>query len=220
MGFIDSFQKMSVDDLRKEVINLLKKAYADGRIIVETLERRLNEAAAAQDKESLMALVADIPAPEEKPSGNRSSSASTGNSSDPWRTNRRVPRENQSFFSILGSSNRNGRWQPAKSLSCFTILGSIRLDFRDAEFPEDGVKINTGCILGSLDIIVPPGINIDLSGLPLLGHFDNKAEYGNPEAPTITIRGIAVLGGVEVKQKEKKKQKSRRWKNRFSDRNR
>ena len=207
MSFIDSFQKMSVEDLRKEVINLLKEAYADGRIIVETLERRLNEAQAAEDKESLMALVSDIPAPE-TPGG----STSTGSSENPkssWRINSRVPRENQSFFSILGSSNRTGRWQPARSLTCFTMLGSIRLDFREAEFPDGGIRINTGCILGSLDIVIPPGINIDLSGIPLLGHFDNKAEMGDSRAPTITIRGIAVLGGVDIRQKESKKKRRR-----------
>ncbi len=204
MSFIDSFQKMSVEDLRKEVINLLKSAYADGRIIVETLERRLNEAQAAEDKESLMALISDIPAPE-APGGGGSANSSE-NSDSPWRINNRVPRENQSFFSILGSSNRTGRWQPARNLSCFTLLGNIRLDFREAEFPEGGIRIKTGCILGSLDIIIPPGINIDLSGIPLLGHFDNKAEMGDSRAPTITIRGIAVLGGVDIRQKMSKKE--------------
>ncbi|MCK5736248.1 MAG: hypothetical protein KAH21_07195, partial [Spirochaetaceae bacterium] len=115
----------------------------------------------------------------------------------------RVPRENQSFYSILGSSDRTGRWQPARNLSCFTLLGSIKLDFRKAEFPERGIRINTGCILGNLKIIIPRGINIDLSGLPLLGNFDNKAENGDPGAPTITIRGMALMGSVEIKHKKR-----------------
>ncbi len=194
---------MSVEDLRKEVINLLKAAYADGRIIVETLERRLNEAQAAEDKESLMALVSDITAPEspEAPGG-RASTDSSENSDSTWR-------ENQTFFSILGSSNRTGRWQPARNISCFTLLGSIRLDFREAEFPDGGVRINSGCILGSLEILIPPGLNIDLSGFPLLGHFDNKAGMGDTRAPTITIRGVAVLGGVDIRQKESRKKRRR-----------
>ncbi len=56
MGFINTFQRMSVEDLKKEVIGLLKQAYSDGRITVETLERRLKEATGAGDKETLIAL--------------------------------------------------------------------------------------------------------------------------------------------------------------------
>jgi len=214
MGFIDSFQRMSVDELRQEVINLLKQAYTDGRIIVETLERRLNEAASAEDKESLMALISDIPAPENKSQKrNTSSGTSPDNPDNTWSINNQRVRETQSFYAVIGNTHRTGRWQPAGNLSCFSLLGSIKLDFSEAEFPSEGISITSGCILGSLEIIIPPGINISLSGLPIIGSFENKAESGDAEAPTITVRGFALLGNVEIKQKKTKKKpwkKSRR----------
>ena len=51
MSFVDEFQNVSIDELRQEVIDLLKEAYTDGRISVESLERRLSEATAAESKE-------------------------------------------------------------------------------------------------------------------------------------------------------------------------
>lgn len=203
MGFIDDFQRMSVDDLRVEVIGLLKQAYADGRITVETLERRLKDATGASDKEALLVLISDIPEPERN-----GTYKSKSDEDQPWLYNERVPRESQSFFAILGSANRTGRWQPAQTISCASILGHIKLDFREAEFPRDGIRINGGCIMGNIEITVPPGINVDLSGIPLLGSMDNKSGSGDSGAPSIAIKGIAILGSVEVKRKElKPKQK-------------
>ena len=111
MSFIDRYQRMSVGDLRGEVISLLKKAYADGRITVDSLERRLGEATGAVDKEALIALISDIPASE----NDNNTSDYSEESERSWFINSRVPRENQSFFAVLGSSGKSGRWQRGDS---------------------------------------------------------------------------------------------------------
>ena len=78
--------------------------------------------------------------------------------------------------------------------------------------------------MGSIELIVPPGINVDLSGIPLLGSMDNKSGSGDPGAPSITIRGLTIMGSVEVKRKELKpvsaKGKSSRLKSRRARRER
>jgi hypothetical protein len=89
-------------------------------------------------------------------------------------------------------------------------MGGIKLDFREADFPRKGVRIHSGCIMGGLEIILPPGINADVSGIPLMGGFEDKSGSGMPGAPTIEIRGFALMGGVEVKRKETKERKKGR----------
>ena len=203
MGFIDSFQRMTVEELREETVSLLKQAYADGRISVETLERRLKGATGATDKETLIALVADIPAPAGKTQGD-----SGPKTEKAWNENDRIPRDSQSFFAVMGGSERTGRWQPARQITCLSLMGGIKLDFREADFPRNGVRINAGCIMGGLEVIIPPGINADVSGIPLMGGFENKSGSGAPNAPTVEVRGFALMGGVEVKRRESKNEKS------------
>jgi hypothetical protein len=116
--------------------------------------------------------------------------------------NSRVPGESQSFFALLGGSSRTGRWQPARRITCLALMGSVKLDFREADFPPEGVRISAGCVMGGLEIILPPGIRADLSGLPLLGSLDNKAGEGEYGAPAVTVRALAVMGGVEIRRRE------------------
>lgn len=199
MSIVHAYQQMSADELRSEVITLLKEAYADGRIAVDAFERRLKKATNCEAKEDMIGLLSDIPASRTKDS-HRSAGGADDEARD-WYINPGAPRENQTLFALLGGSKRTGRWQPARNINCYSLMGGIKLDFREAEFPKSGVTINTGNIMGGLEVIVPPGVNIDVSGLPLLGSFEDKAGAGESGAPTLRVRGMAVMGGVEVKRK-------------------
>ena len=201
MSFVHDYNQMSADELRGEVINVLKEAYADGRITVDAFERSLKKATNAETKEDMIGLLSDIPASKAKDSRGPAASAAEDNAKRDWYMNPGASRESQTLFAVLGGSVRTGRWQPAKHINCYSLMGGIKLDFREAEFPECGVTINTGSIMGGVEVIVPPGVNIDASGLPLLGGFEDKAGAGEPGAPTLRVRGMCVMGGVEVKRK-------------------
>ena len=201
MSIVHAYQQMSADELRSEVITLLKEAYADGRIAVDAFERRLKKATNCEAKEDMIGLLSDVPASKAKDSHRPAGAGAGDDEARDWYINPGAPRENQTLFALLGGSKRTGRWQPARNISCYSLMGGIKLDFREAEFPKSGVTINTGSIMGCLEVIVPPGVNIDVSGLPLLGGFEDKAGAGEPGAPTLRVRGMAVMGGVEVKRK-------------------
>lgn len=201
MSIVHAYQRMSADELRSEVITLLKEAYADGRIAVDAFERRLKKATNCEAKEDMIGLLSDVPASKAKDSHRSAGAGGGDDEARDWYINPGAPRENQILFALLGGSKRTGRWQPARNISCYSLMGGIKLDFREAEFPKSGVTINTGSIMGSLKVIVPPGVNIDVSGLPLLGGFEDKAGAGESGAPTLRVRGMAVMGGVEVKRK-------------------
>ncbi len=207
MDFIKTFQRMDVDELREQVINLLKDAYSDGRITVESLERRLRKATTAAGKEELLALVADIPSP--AGDGQQSGGYGLGDENSSWTINRAAAQKTQTLFAVLSGNERRGTWQPARTINAFALMGGITIDLREAEFPRQGIVINAGCIMGSVEVIVPPGINVDLTGIPLLGGMENRAGSGIPGSPEVMVKGIAVLGGVEVKRKEPKKAKNR-----------
>jgi hypothetical protein len=50
-----------------------------------------------------------------------------------------------------------------------------------------------------IDITVPDDWRVTIDGPAIFGGFENRAVVADPEAPTLKIRALAVLGGVDVK---------------------
>ena len=54
---------------------------------------------------------------------------------------------------------------------------------------------------GGVEVIVPPGLNVESHGIGLLGGFEHKADsytQPNPAAPTLRVTGVALMGGVDI----------------------
>lgn len=79
------------------------------------------------------------------------------------------------------------------------IFGGISLDLREAEIKED-IVIDAFAAFGGIDLRVPEGWNVHVSGLPILGGWDNKTKKPTAKnAPTVTVRGTCFCGGVDIK---------------------
>jgi hypothetical protein len=52
---------------------------------------------------------------------------------------------------------------------------------------------------GNIDVYVPEGVNVDVSGLTLFGH---RRDWGNdvtaPDAPTINVPAAGVFGTIDI----------------------
>lgn len=66
--------------------------------------------------------------------------------------------------------------------------------------------INCVAIMGGIQIIVPPGVELDVRGIGVMGGFDQTDSPGpvEPGAPRVVVTGLAFWGGVEVKVKPPK----------------
>jgi len=102
---------------------------------------------------------------------------------------------------IMSGSNRSGVWDPAENVTVLSIMGGVRLDFREAAFLEGVVtKVSVFCLMGGCDIIVPPDIHVSVAGTGLLGGFGHVAQTApHADAPRLHIAGLAFMGGVEIK---------------------
>jgi hypothetical protein len=77
------------------------------------------------------------------------------------------------------------------------FLGGGVLDLTKAQ-PGDQARLTATALLGSVKIVVPPGSRVSMSGVSLLGSRELLvAPAGGPQ---VAIRGIAILGSVEVKE--------------------
>jgi hypothetical protein len=58
-------------------------------------------------------------------------------------------------------------------------------------------------IMGGMQIIVPPGVEVIVRGIGIMGGFDHREEGvpGEPGAPRVIVTGFAFWGGVGVERK-------------------
>ena len=85
-------------------------------------------------------------------------------------------------------------------------MGGTDLNLLKARFTEANTRINTLALMGGIRIIVPEDVRVLSEGFALMGGFeihDDKSvtisQHDLPaNAPTLTIGGLALMGGVEV----------------------
>lgn len=102
---------------------------------------------------------------------------------------------------ILGGTRRGGRWTPARMNHAIAVCGGAELDFREALMPPGVTELRIFAMWGGVEVIVPPGLNVESHGIGLLGAFDHKADSytePHPAAPTLRVTGVALMGGVEI----------------------
>lgn len=103
---------------------------------------------------------------------------------------------------ILSGSERKGSWVPARRMHSLAFMGGAGLDFREARFGPGVTEVTILAVMGGVDVIVPPGITVETHGMGIMGGFDSYSQTvdsDDPMAPVLKIRGLAIMGGVEVR---------------------
>lgn len=97
---------------------------------------------------------------------------------------------------------REGEWILPRFFRSFTFMGSVEIDLRQAHLGAGTSEMEVNCLMGSIEITVPPEIRVICDGSGMLGSFDVQ-RVGNttppPDAPTVRITGTAYLGSIEIK---------------------
>jgi len=80
------------------------------------------------------------------------------------------------------------------------IFGGADLDLREATLAAPDVRLTVVSIFGGSDIVVPEGINVELSSFALFG--GDKLRLGGsdpaPGAPVVHVRCVSIFGGTDV----------------------
>lgn len=79
------------------------------------------------------------------------------------------------------------------------IFGGIELDLRHAKI-KDKANLEVFAAFGGIDIRVPEGWRVEVSGTPILGGWENKTDAPKDKnAPVLNIQGTCLCGGVSIK---------------------
>jgi hypothetical protein len=168
---------------------------------VEEFERRIDVAHNAARLEELRELLRDLPGgglPGVTDDHATVSPVPSGRSYSVARLEN--VRETAHSVAILGGSRRIGRWTPARVNNAFALCGGVELDFREAVMPPGITEVKVLAMWGGVDVIVPPGMNVECDGMGIMGGFDHTPEAASPDpgAPTLRVTGVALMGGVHV----------------------
>lgn len=188
-----------LSERRDTVIDRLSSGYAQGQFEVEELERRLARAHAAQTPTELDALVTDLAPTALVPTA---------------ATLALVPAQHTRV--IFGSIERTGPWAVPQRLTARVLCGHLLLDLREARLSPGETTIDVQVTMGNLEVIVPPGVEVDVSASSFLGHAEERVERSPiPAGPIVRIVGRVRFGNLEVETRRTgETRRDARWRRR------
>lgn len=180
------------DAEREAMVARLQQACGEGRLNLDEFSERVGLALEARTADELELLTTDLPAVEAPPAA-------------------RPPRRRTSWVvGIMSGSDHRGRWHPAPTTNALALMGGCTLDLRSAEIEGSELVINAVAIMGGIDVIVPEGIQVEMTGLAIFGGKDCRVPDVRPVpgSPVVRVRVFALMGGVTVRTGKRKRNRS------------
>ncbi|HTO53551.1 MAG TPA: LiaF domain-containing protein, partial [Myxococcota bacterium] len=79
----------------------------------------------------------------------------------------------------FSATARRGEWLPAEDIQVRAMFGNVTLDFRRALLEPGITTLDCLAFCGSIDIIVPSKLEVELAASAVLGAVEQKNAAGN-----------------------------------------
>jgi hypothetical protein len=179
---------------REATIARLCEHFARDHIEADDLERLIDRAHQATTLAQLDAVTAGLPSLKPaQPQPLQQQAAEV------WRN---PIRPNETIIAVMGGAERRGAWAPAQKMHVTAVMGGVLLDFRDAQLGPGVTEIFVVAIMGGVEIIVPAGVAVESEGIGIMGGFGQSGHARFPidgSAPVLRLTGLALMGGVEIR---------------------
>lgn len=171
------------DQDREAAAAQLRRYVSDGSLTLDEFADRVGVALGARTRGELDTVLVDLPvAPVSE-------------------TRRRQAR--RWVVAVMSGSRAKGRWRVGRSVTAVAVMGGCELDLRRAEMDSDEVHVTAVAVMGGIEVIVPEGIEVELTGLPIMGgkHLKVADVPVLPGSPVVVVRAFPIMGGVSVRSK-------------------
>ncbi|NBE56510.1 DUF1707 SHOCT-like domain-containing protein [Streptomyces boluensis] len=191
---------------RERVTERLREAVAEGRLDMEEFQDRLDATYKARTYGELEPLTRDLP---DMAAANQAVPTVPGTGA--WADRIGGTGTSSTGVAIMSGFSRKGRWTVPRRFNGFAFWGGGEIDLREADFEAPEVVINCVVLMAGIEVIVPPGVEVVVRGIGVMGGFDDRltGEPADPGAPRVIITGFAFWGGVGVRRKATKAEKLR-----------
>jgi len=185
-----------VEEQRTRVIDALTEHFAQDNLTMEELEQRLDQVYASSTSSALTAVLAGLP------SLSAQAPVATSGTGTAAAVRPQEGYTTRTLVALMSGVMRRGTWTVPRHLQAIAFMGGIELDLRAAQLTHHVTEINIFAVMGGVVITIPPGVRIESEGFAVMGGFDDgrtNLASTDPSAPVIRLRGLAIMGGVEVR---------------------
>ncbi|MEU8774053.1 DUF1707 domain-containing protein [Streptomyces sp. NPDC048606] len=194
---------------RERVVERLRDAVAEGRLDMDEFEERLDAAYASRTYAELEPLTRDLPAPAGEAGAFPvvpAPGAAPAPADRSWAARIGGGGTSATGVAVMSAFQRKGHWTVPRRFDAVAFWGGGEIDLRQANFAEREVVINCFAVMGGIEITVPPGVDVEVRGIGVMGGFDQRGSDHpvDPAAPRVIVTGFAFWGGVGIKVKEPK----------------
>lgn len=103
---------------------------------------------------------------------------------------------------FMSQATREGDWIMPRLFRAVAVMGSVTVDLTRARIAAGTSRIEVVSCMGDVTILLPPDVQVECDGDPILGTFDLKREAASTatlDAPLVQISGTSVMSSVVVK---------------------
>lgn len=185
---------MPTDELeqaRHDAIHALCVAQAQGMLSVETFEQRLMLLREAPTPAAMRQIVGDLERTGDYALAEREPTAPAAPE----------PLQRLRLSAVFATTRRTGQWTVPLVIEGRILFGSLRLDLRDAWFDADLLEIDADIAFGSLELVVPPGTEIENEMSEMLGNSKHKrapGRSGDWNGLLVRLSGTIFMGEVKI----------------------
>jgi hypothetical protein len=79
------------------------------------------------------------------------------------------------------------------------VFGGVDLDLRQTSLPPEGADLEIVTVLGDVEVTLPMGWNVKVTGPTVLGDLDDRSLGAPADAPTLRVHVTVVLGDVTLR---------------------
>jgi hypothetical protein len=168
------------DAEREHAVVVLREHLLAGRLTLEEFTERVEAALRARVGGELAAVQEDLP---------HTFAGASGSFRKPARLT----------AAVLGRAVRRGRLRLRRRTLAASAFGDLDLDLREATIDQPHTEVTVLAVFGNADIYLPEGVNVDVTGLTVLGHHrDWGRDVVRPDAPAVHVRVLGCCGTVDV----------------------
>lgn len=105
---------------------------------------------------------------------------------------------------MMGGLQRTSRSSAFRGGDAFAFMGGCEIDLRGARLAPGGAVIDVVAIWGGVEVWVPEDWDVDCQVMPIMGGVEERLARSSSEPapagarPRLVVRGVALMGGVEV----------------------